>query len=148
MHPDEGRHARGFCGGLFADSGKFPIEAQDSRAGVLQDECNLLGAQHGVDGHENQAARGQRVAQTCKYGAIARDDRDPIPALQPKLGETARHPNRQRMEFPITPRRARGAYRYLVGQAQRRSSQQVGDALAAGCGNEGCAIAHELMAFR
>ena len=39
-------------------------------------------AQHRVDGHENEAARSECVAHTGKYGAVARDDCDPIPELR------------------------------------------------------------------
>ncbi len=127
--PNEFAHMRRERGGLAGDLSHAAVRGQHARARVVENEGDVVGAEHEIDRNHDRAQPHQRVAQGDKAVRIAGEHRDLVAAPDPARGEARGQPLRDGVKFGIGPAdRAAGKAepaRNALGAAPQRVAQRL-----------------------
>ena len=107
--PQEIGHAGRGRGRFARDLRHAAVRSEHARAGMPEDEGDVVGLKHEVDRDHHRAEAHQRVAQRDEAVGVARERRDPVAAPDPPRREPRRQPLGGRVELAVGPaRRAAG----------------------------------------
>src|SRR5215218_2807882 len=111
------------------------LHDQPGRARVLEDEADLLGAEHEVDRHHDGAQAGEREVEHGVLPAVVGEQIDAVALGHAARGERARRAVDRVVELGVGPAQVPVDERELARVAQSGAAQQVAEGVAARTGD-------------
>ena len=123
------RHRRRGRRGLAGDRRHAAVAGEHARAGMVEDEGDVVRLQHEVDRNHHGAEAHERVAQRDEAVGVAREHGDPVAAPDPAAREPRREPLADGVEFARAPARRPAGEAEPVGNALALRRKRVGERL-------------------